>query len=70
MMESPVESDGESTIAPSMDDVENPVGALRILRKRHISQGNYRQIFDTVIIASNLGILRSVEFGAAKLLLV
>ena len=38
--------------------------------KRHVSQSNYRQIFDTVIIASNLGILRSVEFGAAKLLLV
>ena len=64
-MESPVESDGQSTMASSMDDVENSVGALRILR-----QGNYRQIFDTVIIASNLGIFRSVEFGAAKLLLV
>ena len=33
-MESPVESDGQSTMAPSMDDVENPVGALRILRKK------------------------------------
>ena len=33
-MESPVESDGQLTMAPSMYDVENPVGALRILRKK------------------------------------
>ena len=37
-------------------------------KRRHLSLGSFRQIFDKYIMESNLGVLRSVEFGAAKLL--
>ena len=65
-MESPAGTDdGDEALTVIIHDngAQNPP-------KNGIQARSYSQIVDTIIIASNLGILRSVEFGAAKLLLV